>query len=80
MLSDAFKSGTWPAGRAAVTVTPGGFVRAPLSENHDGDRSWDSKKRDLRKLIAYCKEAINAAMSGNDLRLARVRTRLMTPI
>lgn len=78
MLSDAFTSGLWPAGRATITVAPGGFVRAPLPGNYDGDRGWNSRKRDLRKLIAYAEEAVNAVMSGNVLRLARERTRFLT--
>lgn len=78
MLLDAFKSGLLPAGRTTITVTPGGFVRAPLPDNYDGDRGWDSRKRDLRKLIAYAEEAVNAVMSGNVLRLARERTRFLT--
>ena len=78
MLSDAFTSGRWPAGVATVTVTPGGFVRARLPRNYDGDRGWDSKKRDLRRLIPYAEEAIDGVIRGDILRLARERTRFLT--
>ena len=74
MLSDAFKSGPWPADHAAITVTPDGFVRAPLSDNHDCDRGWDPKRPNQRMLFKYAEATV---MRGIVLRLAGERMRFL---
>ena len=78
MLSDAFASDRWPNRFATITITPGGFVRSRLPRDYNGGRGWGSKKRDLRKLIPYAEEAVNAVLSGDVLRLARRRTSILT--
>ena len=78
MLFDAFASEEWPAGRAAVAVTPGGFIRARLPRNYDGARGWQSKKRDLRILIPHAEAAIRSVLRGKLSKKARKRTKLLT--
>ena len=78
MLSDASASNRWPGGVATFTVTPGGFIRSRLPRDYDGGRGWGSRKRDLRKLIPYAEEAVNAVLSGDVLHLARKRTSILT--
>ena len=78
MLLDAFASEQWPAQHAAITVTPGGFMRTRLPRDYDGSRGWDSRKRDLSKLIPYAQAAIQNVVRGKVLKRARARTRLLT--
>ena len=78
MLFDALASEEWPAGRAAVAITPGGFIRARLPRNYDGGRGWQSKKRDLRKLIPHAEAAIRSVLCGKLIKKARKRTKLLT--
>ena len=78
MLLEAFASKQWPSGRAFVAITPGGFVRIRLPHDYDGARGWDTKKRDLRKLIPYVESAIEGVLRGKVLKKARKRTRFIT--
>ena len=78
MLLDAFTSKQWPEARAMIAVTPGGFVRTRLPQDYDGARGWESKKRDLRKLIPHAEAAVKAVMRGEVIKEARKRTRFVT--
>ena len=78
MLSDAFASDSWPSGKATFAITPGGFIRTPLPRSYRGRRGWDSRKRDLDKLIPHAKAAVDAVMRGQVLKAARQRTRFLT--
>lgn len=78
MLLDAFASDLWPTVPVAVTVTPGGFIRTRLPPGYDGARGWDSRKRDLRKLIPQADAAVNDIMVAKVRRAAAKRTKLLT--
>ena len=78
MLLDAFASEQWPAAQAAIAMIPGGFMRTRLPDDYDGARGWDSRKRDLAKLIPYAQPAIEHVMHGKVLERSRARTRLLT--
>ena len=78
MLSDALASTAWPSARTAFTVTPGGFIRAILPGDYRGARGWDSKKRDLGKLIPHADAAVDGVVRGDILENARRRTRFLT--
>ena len=78
MLSEAFASSSWPSGKATFAITPGGFIRAPLPRSYRGRRGWDSRKRDLGKLIPHAQAAVDAVVQGEILDAARKRTRFLT--
>ena len=78
MLLDGFESTSWPAGVATLVVTPGGFIRTRLPCDYDGGRGWNSKKRDLQKLIPHAEAAVEAVIRGEVLDLARQRARFLT--
>ena len=78
LLSRAFASKRWPPGKATIAITPGGFIRTPLPCSYCGCRGWDSRKRDLRKLIPHAQAAVDAVMCGQVLEAARQRTRFLT--
>ncbi|MCY4560068.1 MAG: hypothetical protein OXF79_27650 [Chloroflexi bacterium] len=78
MLSDAFASDSWPSRKATFAITPGGFIRTPLPRSYCGRRGWDSRKRDLDKLIPHAQAAVEAVMCGKVLKAARRHTRFLT--
>ena len=78
ILSDAFESDSWPSGKATFAITPGGFIRTPLPRSYCGRRGWDSRKRDLDKLIPHAQAAVDAVVQGELLEAARQRTRFLT--
>ena len=78
MLSDAFVSDSWPSGKATFAITPGGFIRTPLPRSYCGRRGWESRKRDLDKLIPHAQAAVAAVVHGEILDAARQRTRFLT--
>ena len=78
MLLDAFASPSWPPSAATLAVTPGGFIRTRLPRDYDGGRGWNSKNRDLQKLIPTAEAAVEAVTRGEVLDLARQRVRFLT--
>lgn len=67
MLSDAFVSDSWPSSKATFAITPCGFIRTPLPRSYYGRQGWDSRKRDLGKLIPQAQAALDAMMQGERL-------------
>ena len=78
MLSSAFESKSWTSGKADFAIAPGGFIRTPLPRYYCGRRGWDSRKRDLDKLIPHAEAAVDAVMRGEVLKAARRRTQFLT--
>ena len=79
MLLDAFESASWPAGVATLVVTPGGFIRTRLPCDYDGGRGWNSKKRDLQKLIPHVEAAVEAVIRGEVLGLGQTASAVSDP-
>ena len=78
MLSRAFASNSWPSGKATFAITPGGFIRTPLPRSYRGHRGWDSRKRDLNKVMPHAQDAVDAVMCKQVLKAARRRVRFLT--
>ena len=78
MLSRAFASEHWPSGLGTFAVTPGGFIQTKLPRAYDGQRGWNSRKRDLGKLIPHAEAAVHAVVRGDLLDAARQRIRFLT--
>ena len=78
MLSAAVASDSWPSRKASFAITPGGFIRTSLPRSYRGRRGWDSRRRDLNKLIPHAQAAVDAVVRGEILDAARQRTRFLT--
>lgn len=81
MLLEALEADGWPQERADVTITPGGFIRAPFPRVYDRDggaRGWGSDE-DFTRLIPTALREVERVI-GTDRMMARIRqrTRLLT--
>ena len=78
MLLEALESDGWPRKRADVTVTPGGFVRAPFPQEYGGARGWGSDGDFERLLPAASKEVQKVIGSRRMVTRLKRLTRLIT--
>ena len=81
MLLGALEADGWPQVRADVTITPGGFIRAPFPDGYDQDggaRGWGSDD-DFERLTPAASKAVERVIADRPLMTRlRGRTRLLT--
>ncbi|MDE0344137.1 MAG: hypothetical protein OXK82_13385 [Deltaproteobacteria bacterium] len=81
MLSDGLKSTGWPQKQVDITITPGGFIRAPfpLGYERDGGKcGWGSDAYFKRLIPAASKQVKLVIGSGRTMDRLRRRSRLLT--
>ena len=81
MLLGAVEADGWPQVRADVTITPGGFIRAPFPHAYDRDggaRGWGSDCDFGRLTPAASKEVERVIAHPRLMTRLRRRTRLLT--
>ena len=60
LIRQAVNSSDWPSSRVLFTVTPGGFIQAPMPNDYDhqGLRSWESRPEDFQRLVPFAEKAL----------------------
>lgn len=81
MLSDALKKDGWPQTQLDVTITPGGFIRAPFPREYErdgGQCGWGSDDHFERLIPAALKQVERVIRGGRIMARVNRRTRLLT--
>ena len=58
LIRRAIDGSGWPSSRALFTVTPGGFIQAPMRDDFQGCRSWNSRPGDFLSLVPLAEQAL----------------------
>ena len=76
MLAEAFDS--WPCGVAKYTVTPGGFIQAPLPEDYLKSSGWNSKPSAFEALKPVAYSVVERVLTKALLSKAKKRTQFLS--
>ena len=68
----------WPSSRVRFTVTPGGFIQAPMPNDHQGLRSWESRPEDFQRLVPFAEKALWQVVDEDIRTKLRQRSRFLT--
>ena len=80
LIRQAVNSSDWPSSRVLFTVTPGGFIQAPMPNDYDhqGLRSWESRPEDFQRLVPFAKKALWQVVDEDIRTKLRQRSRFLT--
>ena len=80
LIRQAVNSSDWPSSRVLFTVTPGGFIQAPMPNDYDhqGLRSWESRPEDFQRLVPFAKKALCQVVDEDIRTKLRQRSRFLT--
>lgn len=78
LIRQAVNSSDWPSSRVLFTVTPGGFIQAPMPNDYRGLKSWESRPEDFQRLVPFAEKALWQVVDEDIRTKLRQRSRFLT--